>query len=197
MIFENNENKQAINIPFNWCVEYKNGENYTEFDLNNSSSNDFYQINQEDTRRFGLFGQGMKFFFENNSGVFMLNGKRIDIGYEVDGKSFMLTNNQNKKDFITYKEASANFNGRQGSQRTRIDSFNFGYKTIYNNDEIELFFQSVVSLPVGESAFIEVKLSSNEDLNGELVFFNKNKEVERYHAPLSKELSGKMKWTIK
>lgn len=197
MIFKTNPIPQSVSIPFNWCADYYDETYLSEYNFNNQNSNSFYDIKQNETMRFGLFGQNMKFFFEVSDGSFMLNGRRIDIGYEVDGKLHILTNNPSKKDFITYKEASATFNGVSGIQKSNIDSFNFGYKTIYEKDDLLLNFQSVVSLPVGDTIFIDTKLSSKSDLNGHIIFFNKNKEVERFHAPLDKNTSGQIRWTVK
>lgn len=197
MIFEKHPIPQSVNIPFNWCADYFNGEYLSEFNLGDYKPNSFYSINQNNVLRFGLFGQNMRFFFENSDGSFMLNNRRVDIGYEVDGKLYTLTNNMNKKDLITYKEASANFNQVSGVQRTNIQSFNFGYKTVYNKDNLNLNFQVVTSIPVGDSVFIQVKLTSDKDLDGHLVFVTRNKEVERFHAPLKKHVSGEISWTVK
>lgn len=197
MIFENSSIPQAINIPYNWLADYYDGTSLSEYDLANHTPNDFYSIKQNETIRFGLFGQSMKFFFEISDGSFMLNGKRLDIGYEVDGKLYMLTNNYNKKDFITYKEAFADFNEKQGDQKTQIQSINFGYKTNYENDGFNVNFQPVVSLPLGASAFIEIKLTTDISVNGDLVFFTRGRESERFHAPLEKGVSGQINWTIK
>lgn len=197
MIFEKQPIPQAINIPFNWVADYYDGTFLSEYDFLSHNKNSFYAIKQSETIRFGLFGQNMRFFFENSDGSFMLNGRRVDIGYEIDGKLLMLTNNFNKKDFITYKEAFTDFKGEEGTQRTNLNSINFGYKTVYERDGYIINFQPVVSLPVGESVYIEVKMTSNTSLNGDLVFFTRGKEAERFRAPLEKGVSGQMNWTVK
>jgi hypothetical protein len=197
MIFEKQPIPQPINIGFNWVADYFDGTFLSEYSLESYRPNSFYLINQRNAIRFGLFGQNMKFFFENSDGSFMLNGRRLDIGYEVDGKLYMLTNNFNKKDFITYKEASANFNRQAGTQRTQIQSFNFGYKTTYEKDNFKINFQSVVSIPIGKSIFIEVKMTSDSPTNGDLIFFTRGKETERFRAPLEKGVSGQISWTVK
>lgn len=197
MIFEKQPTPQSINIGFNWVADYFDGSYLSEYSLDSYRSNSFYSINQNNTIRFGLFGQNMKLFFENSDGSFMLNGRRVDIGYEVDEKLHMLTNNFNRKDFITYKEASVNFNSQSGTQKAQIQSFNFGYKTLYEKDNFKVNFQSVVSVPVSKSVFIEVKLTSSSSVSGDLIFFTRGKEVERFHAPLEKGVSGEISWTVK
>lgn len=198
MIFADSRNIQAISLPFNWNADYADGKNYVEYDLLTHKKNDFYLIQKNQVIRFGLFGQGMKFFFEMSDGSFYLHGRRIEIEYiNDDGKTFSLTTNFANKDLITYKEAFTDYNNTQGVQKSNLKSINFGYKTIYQKDDVLLFFQPIVSLPFSESAFIEVKLTSNKDLYGHLVFKSRGVEVERFYAPLEANISGQMNWTIK
>ncbi|MEC1179199.1 hypothetical protein P9B03_11950 [Metasolibacillus meyeri] len=198
MLFADARNYQAISLPFNWAADYANGKNYTEYDLLTHKKNDFYLIQKNQVIRFGLFGQGMKLFFEMADGLFNLNGKRVEIEYHADhGEVYYLTTNFKNKDLITYKEAYADYNNVQGIQHSNLKAINFGYKTIYSRDDIQLFFQPIVSLPFNESAFIEVKLTSNKDLNGYLVFKSRGLEVERFYALLKANKAGQINWTIK
>jgi len=198
MIFADSRNIQSISLPFNWNADYADGKNYAEYDLLTHKKNDFYLIQKNQVIRFGLFGQGMKFFFEMSDGSFYLHGRRIEIEYiNDDGKTFSLTTNFTNKDLITYKEAFTDYNNTQGVQKSNLKSINFGYKTIYQKDDVQLYFQPIVSLPFSESAFIEVKLTSNKDLNGHLVFKSRGVEVERFYASLEANISGQMNWTIK
>ncbi|MEK4025529.1 hypothetical protein [Sporosarcina sp. FSL W7-1283] len=197
MIFNNNKAPQAINIPFNWVADYFDGSYLSEYDFQSHKPNNFYTVKQDFTLRFGLIGQGMKMYFDNTDGSFHLNGRKVDIVYEFEGKQYVLTCNNEKKDFITYKQAFTEYNNREGRQRSNIESINFGYKTVYKKDDIEMFFQPVVSLPFDSKAFIEIKLTSNKEMNGELVFISRRKEIERFKAPLQVNTSGNMKWTIK
>lgn len=197
MIFNGKINPQAIDIPFNWNADYFDGTHLSEYDLATHKANSFYSIKQNETLRFGLYGQNMKFYFENSDGSFFLNGKRIDIAYEADGNTHLLTNNFNTKDFITYKEAYSDFNGKSGEQKSSISSINFGYKTIYERENINLHFQPVVSIPLGSSVFMEAKLTSDINLNGDIIFIRNGKEIERFHAPLEANVSGQINWTVK
>ncbi len=198
MLFTNSGNLQAIGLPFNWNADYANGKNYSEYDLVTHKKNDFYLIQRNQVVRFGLFGQNMKMFFENVDGSFNFNGKRIEIEYHRDnGEIYHLTTNFNKKDLITYKEAYTDYNNVQGAQRSHIKSINFGYKTNYEKDDVKLFFQPIVSIPVGESSFIETKITSNVDMEGHLVFKVRGIEAERFEAPLEALKAGQINWTIK
>lgn len=198
MLFANAGNNQAISIPFNWNADYADGKNYAEYDLLTHKKNDFYLIQKNQVIRFGLFGQGMKFYFEMSDGSFNLNGRRIEISYEEEnGEIYHLTTNFENKDLITYKEAYADYNNVQGVQQSNLKSINFGYKTVYKKDGVQLFFQPVVSLPFNESAFIEVKITSNKSMDGHLVFKSRGVEVERFKAPLEANRAGQMDWIIK
>lgn len=198
MLFANAGNNQAISIPFNWNADYANGKNYTEYDLLTHKKNDFYLIQKNQVIRFGLFGMGMKFYFEMSDGSFNLNGRRVDVAYEDEnGEIYHLTTNFEKKDLITYKEAFTDYSEVQGVQKSNLKSINFGYKTVYKKNDVQLFFQPIVSLPFSESAFIEVKLTSNKPMNGCLIFKSRGVEVERFEAPLEAHRAGQMNWTIK
>ncbi|MDD1502589.1 hypothetical protein PVA17_07385 [Lysinibacillus sp. CNPSo 3705] len=198
MLFADSKNVQAIGLPFNWNADYANGKNYAEYDLLTHKKNDFYLVQKNQVVRFGLFGQGMKFFFEMSDGSFNLMRRRIEVEYiDENGKTYHLTTNFENKDLITYKEAYADYSNAQGVQRSNIKSINFGYKTIYKKDDVQLFFQPVVSLPFNESAFIEVKLTSNKDMNGYLAFKSGGIEVERFYAPLEANRAGQINWVIK
>lgn len=198
MLFTEEKNVQAIGLPFNWNADYANGKNYAEYDLLTHKKNDFYLVQKNQVIRFGLFGQGMKFFFEMSDGSFYLHGRKIEISYEDEnGKVYALTTNSANKDLITYKEAFTDFSNVQGQQRSNLKSINFGYKTIYQQDDIQLFFQPIVSLPFSQSAFIEVKITSNKAINGYLIFKSSSIEVERFYAPLEENRAGQINWIIK
>lgn len=198
MFFNQPTIPQSIRLPFNWVADYFDGTYLTEIDLLTHKENKFYSINQANTIRFGLFGQNMRFFYEAMDGSFFLNGKRLEIMFhEKNGQIHNLTNNPNQKDIITYKEAHTDFSNRQGLQRTSTTSINFGYKTIYIKDDLILNFQPVVSLPFNKTSFIEIKLTSNKSLDGDLVFYCKGKEVERFNISLAQGMSGQINWTIK
>lgn len=198
MIFTLAQSPQSISIPFNWAVDYYDGGFLTEYDLKTHRSNDFYSIKQDEAYRFGLFGQGMKFYFETTDGHFHLNGRRIEIVYlDEDNNIFNLTNNTSHKNLITYKQAYTNFNKNTIEQKTNIESINFGYKTMINQHDTQLFFQPIVVIPFNSSVYIQVKLTSNRNLNGKLIFYVSGKERERFEAPLKANVSGQINWTVK
>ncbi|MGG2085333.1 hypothetical protein [Lysinibacillus pakistanensis] len=194
-MFEQSLDFKAIDIPYNWNVDYLNGTNLSEYDEKTGVKNDFLEINRDNIARFGLFGCGNKFFYEDSDGSFNLKGKRVEIFYEVTGRKYRL--GFNKKDPITYKRAYADYNNMQGPQRSNIDSIHFGYKTTFEDEDTKFFYQSVVALPTYANIFIEIKLSANKNLSGELVFKVRGKEIERYKAPLNAGVAGQINWTVK
>lgn len=198
MLFSTAGNCQAVEIPFNWNADYANGKNVTEYDLFNHKKRDFYMIDRNQVIRFGLFGHNMKFFFEMYDGSFNLRGHRIEMEYHTnDGEILHLTSNFENKDIITYKEAFTDLSNTQGVQRSNLKSINFGYKTFYKKDDIEIFFKPVVSLPVYESPYIEVKITSNKDLNGYLVVKGRGEEIQKIEMPITVGKGTQVNWTIK
>jgi len=197
MILGKNNRLKTVHYPYNWAVDYTDGTHMLEYEQDTDIKNDFYKIEQDKVERFGLYGNGQQFYFNNSDGSLMLDGRRLDIGYEAGGKLYMLTINENKKDLITYKDAYVDYSNIQGEQSPEVSSINFGYKTVYSNENLNINFQPIVSLPFGESAYVQVKIMSEKYVDGYLVFYSRNREVERFHAPLEAGLSGQMSWTIK
>lgn len=198
MILTQSQTPQAISIPFNWCADYFNGESFTEYDLTSHRPNNFYSIKQQDTLRFGLFGHNMKFYFDNTDGHFSLNGKRFEVVYEEDnGNTYHLTNNQGKKDFIAYKKAFANLDKNKIKQKSHLESIEFGYKTNINKNDKNLFYQPIIVIPFSSPIYAQIKLTSDKSMNGQLVFYVRGKEIERFDAPLEANVSGQINWTIK
>lgn len=198
MVFNLRHIPSAVNIPFNWVAEYFDGTYLTEYDFKSHKPNSFYSIKQKEVYRFGLFGNNMKFYFDTVDGHFNLQGKRLEVFYVGENNNiFNLTNNPYPKNLITYKQAYTDFDKSTIEQKTNIESISFGYKTMINKHDVQLYFQPIVTLPFYQSAYLQIKLTSNVSLNGYLAFFVRGKEVERFKAPLEANKSGRINWTIK
>lgn len=195
MIFSSGKKVHAVEIPFNWHVEYLDNTSLSEYN-EQGKRNDFYSIRQHKVARFGLFNHEKRYFFEAIDGSFNLAGKRLEIEYhKSDGEVIRLTAGNHKRDLITYKEAYTDLNLRkQGVQKSNLKSINFGYKTMLPSD---IFFQSVVSLPAEGQPFMEVKMTSKEDLDGHIVFKHKGQVIEQFIAPLTDGRTGQINWIIK
>lgn len=202
MIFNRNNNLEAQVYPFNWAVDYNDNTYQTEFNLDTGEKNDFYSIQHYKISNFGLFGQGMEFYYSEDGGIH-LNGRRIDLEYHIDNKVYRLTDNK-EKDCITYKQAFSVYNNMQGEQPSTIDSINFGYKTLMTNDDgMQFYFQPIVVLPLPRylddkrKVYMEIKITSNKSVNGELVFKGDGEIIEKFTAPLEINKSGVLHWTVK
>ena len=196
MIFDSQVSIKPHFYPFNWCVEYKDGTYLTEYDFKNNKWNDFYLIQTKPIKRFGLFNQGRKFYYEND-GSFWLNGQFIQIEYHVDDEIYELTSSFDDKDCIQYKQSYMTPSG-EGEQQVIVESTQFGYKTLIMKDDIQFHFQSLVCVPTfNGTPYFEVRLTSNKELNGKLVFKNKGKIVEEINTPLRKNYKWIGNWSIK
>lgn len=198
MIFSDSRQFKALNIPFNWNVDYIDNTNYSEYSFSTHKKNDFYSIDNSKAVRFGLFGQAEKMFFEVIDGSFKIKGRRVDVEYHTkDGRTFGLTSNFEKKDFITFKEAYTDLTPEEGLQKSNLKSINFGYKTLYKKDDVELFFKPIVSIPINDSIFISLRIASNKDLDGFIVIKSRNTEIERFEMPLKEGKATQINWTVK
>ncbi|MED4883923.1 hypothetical protein [Bacillus smithii] len=203
MIFQNYNGYSPVKEQdFIWMAEYVDGSYLSEFDLITHKPNSFYSIDKNKLIRFGLLGQGMKFYFEVNGGIFKLNGQMIMFSYvDKNGKEYFLTG-QNKlyNDIITYKDAYADGNmfiNGNGLLKTTISQYNFGYKTKININNTLFNFQPIFCLPYDKPAFIELKLVSNKDMNGKLRIYRSGTIVDEIEAPLKKGYAGFTKWVIR
>lgn len=200
MIFKDSKKFEAYYFPFNWGAEYFDGTYLTEFDLSTNKKNDFYSIQQEKLLRFGLYGAGMKMFY-NQDGSFNLAGQHIEIEYHTKERVYPLTINFETKDCITYKYKEKDFDRNFTVQDDRLVSIDFGYKTLLNYDGIQFFFQPVVRamLPTKTEngrVQIEVKMTSNQDMNGQIVFKNKGVIINQGNCPLIINKSTTVDWVV-
>lgn len=196
MIFLGNEKLETKELPFNWAVDYNDGTSLKEY-TDSGEKLDYYAISKDNIARFGLFGQGMKLFYQND-GSFNLNGQHIEIEYHVDGNVYNLTCNFEKKDCITYKQMGLTPRGR-GTQNPDLESICFGYKSLITNDNTQFYFKPIVMLPMmyENKVKYEISMTSNKDLKGKLVFKNKAKVVDELDFELRKNYTSTKYWYVK
>lgn len=193
MKFGNTKEYKVLSYPFNWLAQYNDDTYLVEFE--NGKKNDFYSIEQYKLDRFGLIGQGMEFYYSED-GRLCLNGRPIEIFYKLDGIEYELTSNK-ERDCISYKQAYSMFTGRNGKGLSGIESIHFGYKTIIDFDDIQFYFSPIVALPMKGKVFIEVKLTSNKPVNGELIFKSNGVEIERNSVSLELNKKDIIHWIVK
>jgi hypothetical protein len=195
--------------PFLWMAEYFSG-GLTEFDLGTGAENLFKDIDKSKIVRFGLIGNKRKMWFECIGGTFNIAGRRIDVVYETkDGKCYNLTGNGGHvmNDIITYKKAVADVpvgvgnrkssTSKSGILESCIVGYYYGYKTQLTLDGITFTFKPIVSLPLGQAAYLAVSLVADKDLDGRIVFIRNREEIESFEGALLKDKTSQINWLIK
>ncbi|AEO93621.1 gp362 [Bacillus phage G] len=187
-----------VNQDFIWMAEYVNGSYYSEFDFSTKKENQFYNIKRNELIRFGLVGCGLKLYYEAIGGVFKLNGQMIELIYEVDGKEYYLTGNQKYyNDIISYKDAHSFLSfDREGEVKSNINQYNFGYKVNLNYDDLEFNFKALCKIPFNKPVYLNFRLVANKDLEGFFVIKRNGHVVDKFQAPLQKNVSGELNWQL-
>jgi hypothetical protein len=155
-----------------WIADYGD-EVLKEFD---EGENSFYDIDLDRLERFYVDDD----FYVVESGIFNIDGKIFNVGYEVDGKLHKLTGREDTKynDLIQYKDAHSNFDPKKGFTGNVIDAYNFGYKT-----KVDDFNFKVIITKPKDMTYATIFLSSDKEVDGKL-HLNIDGEEKIYHAPL-------------
>lgn len=199
-------NRQMVKSPtkeqgFIWIAEYADGTHLSEYDLDSCKPNSFYTIDKSKIIKFGLIGEGSQAYFDVGNGVFTLNNHRITISYEADGVEYPLTGRAMiYNDIITYKDAVSDaspFARGSGAFTNSILQYNVGYKKKMELLGVNIGFQCVLGIPLNDSAFMQVKINSDQDLDGKLIIRRNGTIVDQIYSPLKEGLSGMINWTIR
>lgn len=184
---------------FIWAAEYFDESNLLEFE-NDSIENSFYAINKQQLSKFGLIGCGHKMFFDVLTGVFNVSGKIIELEYiNENNVVYKLTNNGNiYNDIIQFKDAEANFNpaDKYGSLDSSITKFNFGYKQKLIINDLILSLKVICRVPYDSPVYLEISLTSNEEMNGKLIIKRDGKIIDTINAPIKDGIKGTLNWDI-
>lgn len=197
-MFSNVKAISPVEQDFVWYAEYSNGSHYSEFDLITKKENNFYQINQQSTIRFGLIGHNMKLYYETYGGIFKLAGQMLEFIYKVGDKEYYLTGqNQMYNDIITYKDAESSLSLRENVPSTgTITQFNFGYKTNLNIDGVNFHFKPICKIPRNKPIYMNFWLVADQDLDGTFIIKKNGFVVDQFEAPLTKGTGGELNWII-
>jgi len=200
-------NRSMTNSPvdfqdFSWIVEYSDGTHLAEFDFESKKPNNFYTIDKSKAIRFGLIGNNSQAFFDIGNGIFTVNYHRFTVSYEANNIEYPLTGRSLiYNDLITYKDAVSDASVFSRKNRGRfndtITQYNLGYKKKMELLDVNINYQCVLSLPINGTAFFQIKISSDKDLNGKLIFRRNGKVVDAIEAPLLQDMSGNMNWTLR
>lgn len=199
-------NKQMTRSPvgsqsFIWVAQYYDGTYLSEFDLDKKTPNDFYSVDKSKVVKFGLIGEGSQIFFDVGTGVFTVNNHRLSISYEANGIEYPLTGRALVyNDIISYKDAVSDaspFTRGEGAFTHSILQFNVGYKKKMELSGASINFQCLFSVPADASAFLQIRISTDQDMDGKLVIRRNGVVVDEIHAPLKADMSGNLNWTIR
>ncbi|MDQ0657520.1 hypothetical protein [Paenibacillus sp. W2I17] len=196
--------RSPVSQAYIWIADYYDGTYLSEYDLQTQHPHRFYDINKEKLVLFGLMGQGSQVYYNVANGVFHINADRYSISYECEEQEYPLTGRTFVyNDIIQFKNGSSEANmagfsgqGNSGAFRNTIECFNFGYKKTMNLNDAQINFQCVCSLPLKESVFFQIKISSNLDLPGQLVIRKNGFVIDRIIAPLKANHAGIINWDI-
>lgn len=188
-------------MDFLWMCNYINDKKLCEYDFKTYKRSDFYKINKQLLKSFGLFGHGMDLFFDVNSGKFNLNGLELLFSYqEENGKTYELTgyNNGLYNDIITYKDAWTDAKiMHDGKFSNQIHQYNFGFKKkLIFNDDVEFAFQVICCIPYNKPAYLEFKIVPNKDLKGQLIIKKIGKISDAIEVPLKEGYAWVGTWMI-
>lgn len=207
MIFAKSNGTHPIRTQdFIWVADYYDGTHFTEFDMETHESDPyrFYAIDKSKLLRFGLIGHGSKMFFEVANGVFNINGHQFRISYVVNDKEYNLNGRSLiYDDIITYKdcvsEAVPHLMGieNSGAFSDRIVQYNYGYKKKVVLDGINFQFKTIVSIPFNSEAYMNIKIASDQDLDGKVIIRRGSQVVGEFEAPLMEGHSTNINWIMK
>lgn len=195
----------GLTQDFTWLAEYIDSTYMSEFDYRTLTKNDFYLINRFNLAKFGLVGQGMKLFFDVNTGMFNLNDHVLNFSYATEDNEYRFTGSNAHgfySDIITFKDAHSDAdltnNTISRGYSTNIHQYNFGYKKKFAFDDGTIFnFQVLVCLPYNKPAYVEIKIVPNKNLDGNLLIKKVGAMTEKIEAPLNKEYAGICQWIIR
>ncbi|ASA22781.1 hypothetical protein [Paenibacillus donghaensis] len=185
-----------------WIAEYADGSHLPEYNFDNRIKNDYYSIDRNQLIRFGLIGMGSQIYFDVANGIFNINKNRIQMSYIANGIEYPLTGRTYLyNDIIQQKVAIGDgkllSKTASGRIKGHIIAHLIGYKKKMELDEVNINFQNILYIPQNEQpSYLEVKISADKDLDGELVIRVNGFVANRIHAPLLKNRSGIYNWEL-
>lgn len=189
--------------PLIWVAEYDDGTFLTEYDLNTKNKNDFYSINKNKLLRFGFIGNGSKAYFNISDGTFIIDDNKIQISYIHNENEVFLTGRTFiYNDIIQYKSAIADIDVMSLKNDQDIvgdvSCHSIGFKKQLDLFDSSIHFKSILHIPsIGDqSPYLEIKISSSVDVNGQLMIKVNNSEVDKIDAPLKANMAGVINWRL-
>ncbi|MBP1906681.1 hypothetical protein J2Z32_003345 [Paenibacillus turicensis] len=192
-------NKQALI----WVAEYDDDTFLAEYDFYSQKKNDFYSIDKDKLLRFGFIGNGSKAYFNVSDGTFIIDDNKIQISYIHNENEVFLTGRTFiYNDIIQFKSAIADIDVMSLKSNENIigdvSCHSIGYKKQLDLFDSSIHFKSILHIPsIGnQSPYLEIKISSSIDVNGDLLIRVNNSEVDKIDAPLKANMAGIVNWRL-
>ena len=195
-------NRSPVPQAYIWVADYYDGTHLAEFDLETKKPNNYYSIDKDKLIGFGIIGQGSQLYFNVANGVFHVNNDKFsisyvanDIEYPLTGRTFLYN------DIDQYKNASSdaklNSRDKEGKFTNTIDCFNFGYKKNMTLNDTYIQFESTLSLPNKNIPYLQISITSDQDLNGQLIIRKNGLMIDQFPAPLKANHAGIIHWELR
>lgn len=198
--FSRHKDQEVLGYPLIWLAVNRDETILKEIESKDEKileRRSFYDIQQNNVRVFGIYGNGYNFYFDKANGNLYINNTMYSVSYQVDGLEFNLSDNINHKDLIAYKEGHTNRDEDRVEQEVILDGVSVGYKTKYRMIDNWVDVQFIMNASLSGASSLEVKITSEKDLDGKLSFKRENVTVEEFEAPIQAHHSGIMNWEIK
>lgn len=184
-------NEKDLN-GFKWVAEYLNGQ---IIDENNSNGFDIDRIN---LINFGLVGCGLNLYYNTATGIFDLLGKKYEFIFKTKDVEYNLTNRfLLYNDCICYHKYYADINGSMSYGSSEICGYSFGYKTKIECENINFYFQTLLTINQNEPFKFQFKLVSSKEIEGEFIIKCNERYSHKVDLQLEKDLKNEFEWVVR
>jgi hypothetical protein len=153
--------------PFIWFAKAEDDSILTEFE-EDGKENEWNSINRKTLKEFGLFGRGVKLYYNINDGIIHIDNRTIEFYFEDENKSIIKLSGRNDikyNDIVQFKHAYWDFDKKLGLQTHIIDAFHFGYKCAIPVKNSNIYFQFLFRMPMGQPIKLGFRFAPEFPLN--------------------------------
>lgn len=200
-IFQTIHPCSPVEQEFIWHAEYEDQTSLTEYDFETKIENSFNDIKKDSLVRFGLVGQGQRYYFEVNGGIFKIAGKMYEFSYVENDREHALTGQQYKyNDIASFKNAEMYIDPI--SLETVVDAtitdYTFGYKSVIEDKEnnLRMHFKALCTISYDNPMYMNVRLVPSRDCDGELIIKRNGQIVDRIPSEFKKNVARELNWII-
>lgn len=196
-MFKYLNNYSPVSQDFIWVAEYIDGSHFAEFDFVTKKNNSFFSIDKSKLLRFGLIGHGMHFYFDVD-GVFHLV-QPYEFILKTEERKILLTRQKDLcSDIITFKDAESviDLSGKSSTPSGNIMQYNFGYKTTFNIDNLQIHFKPICKIPFNKPVHLSFWVSVNKEINGTFQILNNGIVIFENEISLTSNQGAEMNWVV-